>query len=112
MDAMPQTPDPTPSAYAGAVTSSACTSSVVRFIAWVRRACLSSALSLGDLRPRELRTGDDPADPGHIDVLAVQVASQYGHEVATIIDFRVTCQVLYVAFDGSHMWFDATKARP
>jgi hypothetical protein len=43
--------------------------------------------------------------------LAVQVASQYGHEVATIIDSRVTCRVLYVAFDGSHMWSDATTAK-
>jgi hypothetical protein len=65
-----------------------------------------------DIRPGELRTGNDPADPGYINALAVQVASQYGHEVATIIDSRVTCRVLYVAFDGSHMWSDATTARP
>jgi hypothetical protein len=50
----------------------------------------------------ELKTGDDPTDPGYVNALAVQVASQYGHVVATIVDSRVTCRVLYVAFDGSH----------
>ena len=37
----------------------------------------------------DLKTAYDPADPGYINALAVQVASQYGHEVATIIDSRV-----------------------
>lgn len=50
----------------------------------------------------DLRTGDDPADPGYINTLAVQVTSQYGYVVATIIDSRITWRVLYVAFDGSH----------
>jgi hypothetical protein len=49
-----------------------------------------------------LGTGDDPADPGYINTLAVQVTSQYGHAVATIIDSRITWRILYVAFDGSH----------
>lgn len=40
----------------------------------------------------DLKTGDDPADPDYINPLAVQVASQYSHEVATIIDSRVTCR--------------------
>lgn len=60
----------------------------------------------------DLKTGDDPADPSYVNTLAVQVAGQYGHEVATIIGSRVTCRVLYVAFDGSHMWSDATTAKP
>jgi hypothetical protein len=68
----------------------------------------------GDRPPAvvDLKIGDDPADPGYVNALAVQVASKYGREVATIIDSRVTCRVLYVAFDGSHMWSDATTARP
>ncbi len=49
----------------------------------------------------DLKAGDDPADPGYINALAVLVASQYGHVVAKIVDSRVTCRALYVAFDGS-----------